>query len=53
MVAMAATVAGLLELLGWDGLTVAEQASAVAGGAGGLAAVLLARVLFGGRGRRQ
>jgi hypothetical protein len=45
-------MAGLLDLLGWDGLTVAEQACAVAGSAAGLAAILLARALFGGRGRR-
>jgi hypothetical protein len=45
-------MARLLELLGWDGLTAAEQAFAVAGGAGGLALVLLVRVLFGG-GRRR
>jgi hypothetical protein len=42
----------LLELLGWDGLTAAEQTLAVASAAGGLAVVLLVRVLFGGRGRR-
>jgi hypothetical protein len=46
-------MAGLVEGLGWGGLTVAEQACAVAGGAAGLAAVLLARVLVGGRGRRR
>jgi hypothetical protein len=46
-------VAGLLQLLGWDRLTAAEQAAAVAGGAGGLVAVLVARALFGGRGRRR
>jgi hypothetical protein len=46
-------IAGLLQLLGWDGLTAAEQAFAVAGGAGGLALVLLRRALFGGRGRRR
>jgi hypothetical protein len=47
-------VAGLLDLLqlfGWDGLTADEQTLAVAGGAGGLALVLLGRALFGG-GRR-
>jgi hypothetical protein len=44
--------AAFLELLGWDRLTVVEQAYAVAGGAAGLAAVLLTRALFGGRGRR-
>ena len=40
--------AAFLDFLGWNGLTAAEQA-----GAGlGLAALLLARALFGGR-RRQ
>jgi hypothetical protein len=42
----------LLELSGWDGLTAAEQAFAVAGGAGGLALVVVGRALFGGRGGR-
>ena len=42
----------LVELLGWDGLTAAEQTLAVYGAAAGLAAALLARVLFG-RGRRR
>jgi hypothetical protein len=45
-------MAGLLDLLGWDGLTAAEQAFAVTGAAAGLAAVLLIRALFGGRRRR-
>ena len=44
-------MAGLWDLLGWDGLTAAEQALAVAGAAAGLAAWLLVRVLFGGRRR--
>jgi hypothetical protein len=41
-----------LDSLGWNRLTAAEQASALAGGVLGLAAWLLARVLFGGRRRR-
>jgi uncharacterized membrane protein YdcZ (DUF606 family) len=45
-------MAGLCDLLGWHGLTAAEQACAVTGAAAGLAAWLLARVLFGGRRRR-
>ena len=45
-------MAGLWDLLGWPGLTAAEQACAVTGAATGLAAVLLARALFGGRRRR-
>ena len=45
-------MAGLWDLLGWPGLTAAEQACAVTGAAAGLAAVLLARGLFGGRRRR-
>lgn len=45
-------MAGLLDLLGWDGLTPSEQLLGVAGGAGGLALVLLGWVLFGG-GRRR
>jgi hypothetical protein len=46
-------MASLVDLLGWDGLTAAEQACAVAGAAAGLAAVLLTRAVFGGRGRRR
>jgi hypothetical protein len=46
---MAAHLRDLVELLGWDGLTAAEQTLAVVGAAVGLAGVLLARVLFGGR----
>ena len=38
-----------LDFLGWDGLTGAEQASALAGACLGLAACLLARVLLRGR----
>jgi hypothetical protein len=41
-----------LDFLGWNGLTAAEQAAARAGTGLGLAAWLLARVLFGGRRRR-
>jgi hypothetical protein len=41
-----------LDFLGWNGLTAAEQASALAGACLGLAALLLARVLFGARRRR-
>jgi prepilin signal peptidase PulO-like enzyme (type II secretory pathway) len=44
--------AAFLDFLGWDGLTVAEQAAALAGACLGLAAWLVARVLFGGRRRR-
>ena len=43
----------LVELSGWDRLTTTAQATAVFGAAGGLAVVLLARVLFGGRGWRR
>lgn len=42
---MSATV---LDFLGWNGLTAAEQAGALAGGCLGLAAWLLARALFCG-----
>ena len=41
--------AALLDLLGWDELTAAEQAAALAGACLGLVAWLLARALFGGR----
>ena len=44
--------AAVLDILGWDQLTAAEQAGALAGACVGLAAWLLARVLFGGRRRR-
>jgi hypothetical protein len=44
--------AAVLDLLGWDGLTAAEQAAALAGACLGLVAWLLARVLFGGRRQR-
>jgi hypothetical protein len=42
----------VLDVLGWDQLTAAEQASALAGACLGLAAWLLARVVFGGRRQR-
>jgi hypothetical protein len=41
----------VLDFLGWDRLTAAEQVAAVAGAGLGLAAWLLARALFGGRRR--
>ena len=44
--------AAVLDFLGWDHLTPAEQASAIAGACLGLAACLLARVVFGGRRHR-
>ena len=43
--------AAFLNLLGWEQLTAAEQAGALAGAGLGLAAWLLARALFGGRRR--
>jgi hypothetical protein len=43
--------AAFLDFLGWDGLTTAEQASAVGGACLGLTAWLAARVVL--RGRRQ
>ena len=46
-------MAGLVDRLGWDGLTTAEQAWAVAGAVAGLAAALVARALVAGRGRRR
>jgi hypothetical protein len=45
--------AAVLDFFGWGGLTAAEQAWAMAGAAAGLAAVLVARALLGGRGRRR
>jgi hypothetical protein len=42
----------VLDFLGWDQLTAAEQAAAVAGACLGLAVWLLARALLGGRRRR-
>jgi hypothetical protein len=44
--------AAVLDVRGWDQLTAAEQAAALAGACLGLAAWLLARVLFGGRRQR-
>jgi uncharacterized membrane protein YdcZ (DUF606 family) len=44
--------AALLDFLGWDQLTAAEQASALAGACLGLAGWLLARALFGRRRHR-
>jgi hypothetical protein len=44
--------AAFLDFLGWDQLTAAEQAGALAGACLGLAAWLLARVLFSGRRHR-
>ena len=44
--------AAVLDFLGWDQLTAAEQASALGSACLGLAAWLLARVLFGGRRHR-
>jgi hypothetical protein len=41
--------AAFLDFLGWEQLSAAEQAGALAGGCLGLAAWLLARVVFGGR----
>ena len=44
--------AAFLDVLGWDQLTAAEQASAIAGACLGLAAWLVARALVGGRRQR-
>jgi hypothetical protein len=44
--------ATLLDFLGWDGLTAAEEAAALGGAGLGLAVWLLARALFGGRRHR-
>jgi hypothetical protein len=44
--------AGFLDFLGWDGLTAAEQAAALAGACLGLAVWLIVRALFGGRRQR-
>jgi hypothetical protein len=41
-----------LDVLGWDGLTAAEQAAALVGAGLGLAAWLLARAVFGSRRQR-
>jgi hypothetical protein len=45
-------MATLLDFLGWEQLTAAEQVCAVGGACLGLAVWLLARVLFGGRRQR-
>ena len=45
-------IAGFLDFLGWDQLTAAEQAAALAGAGLGLAGWLLARALLGGRRQR-
>jgi hypothetical protein len=45
-------MADVLDLLGWDGLTAAEQACALGGACLGLAAWLLAWALFSGRRHR-
>jgi hypothetical protein len=45
-------IAAVLDLLGWNGLTAAEQAAALAGACLGLASWLVARALFGGRRQR-
>ena len=44
--------AAFLDFLGWDGLTAAEQAAALAGAGLGLAAWLVVRAVFGGRRQR-
>jgi hypothetical protein len=44
--------AAFWDFLGWDQLTAAEQAGALAGVSRGLAVWLLARVVFGGRRQR-
>jgi hypothetical protein len=44
--------AAFLDFLGWEQLTVAEQAATLGGACLGLAAWLLARVLVGGRRQR-
>ena len=44
--------AGFMDFLGWEQLTAAEQAAALAGAGLGLAVWLLARPLLGGRRRR-
>ena len=41
-----------LDFLGWNGLTAAEQAAALAGSCLGLTVWLVARALFGGRRQR-
>ena len=44
--------AAFLDVLGWEQLTAAEQASALGGACLGLTAWLAARALFGGRRHR-
>jgi uncharacterized membrane protein YdcZ (DUF606 family) len=44
--------AAVLDVLGWEQLTAAEQAAALVGACLGLAAWLVAQALFGGRRRR-
>jgi hypothetical protein len=44
--------AAFLDFLGWEQLTVAEQAAALGGACLGLAAWLLARTVLGGRRHR-
>ena len=44
--------AAFLDFLGWEQLTVAEQAGALGGACLGLAAWLLARTVLGGRRHR-
>jgi hypothetical protein len=46
------TAAAVLDVLGWDGLTAAEQFAALVGACLGLAAWLVARAVFGGRRQR-
>ena len=45
-------IAAFLDFLGWNGLTAAEQAAALAGAGLGLAVWLLARALVDGRRQR-
>jgi hypothetical protein len=44
--------AAVLDFLGWDQLTAAEQAAALGGACLGLTCWLVARALFGGRRHR-
>jgi hypothetical protein len=44
--------AAFLDFFGWEQLTTAEQAAALAGACLGLAVCLLVRALFGGRRQR-
>jgi hypothetical protein len=45
-------MAAVLDFLGWDQLTAAEQAGALVGAGLGLAAWLVARAVLGGRRQR-